>query len=289
MRSITKLSILCLTAGVVSACKPDEIIRTEDIPTAGVRFINAVPDTMALDFRFVDLVESNAHFRIAFRNNVVTTGGVPASTQIQYKGARAGARQFRIFLNDTLQSVASTVVKDSTLNLVAGTNYTVILWGYANPGGPNRPAGAPAMRLTVIEETVADPGANVALRVLNATPTAIDVRTYPASGTAPAAATFANVAPLTASTYVTTAPAQTRYNVQPAGGGAALFADPLALIGAAATVDIEAAPGTTVAGSAVTLIVFPRSVAGSRAPNVTTPSGSFMWDRRPPRTCSPLC
>jgi hypothetical protein len=239
MRSITRLSILCLAAGVVSACKPDEVIKTEDIPTAGVRFINAVPDTMAVDFRFVDLVESNAHFRIAFRNNVVTTGGVPASTQIQFKNARAGARHYRIFLNDTLQSVASTVVKDTTVNLTAGSNYTIVLWGYANPAGPNRPAGAPAMRMNVFEETVTAPGANVALRVMNASPTAVDVRTYTNGGAVPAGATFANVAPLSVSSYVTTAPAQIRYNVQPAGGGAVLFADPLALIGAAATVDLK--------------------------------------------------
>ena len=74
MRRILKLSMFCLVAGAVSACKPDEVITTENIPTAGVRFIHAVPDTMNLDFRFIDLVESNAHFRIPFRNNVVTHG-----------------------------------------------------------------------------------------------------------------------------------------------------------------------------------------------------------------------
>jgi hypothetical protein len=110
MRRIFKTSVICLAAGVVIACRPDEVIQTENIPTAGVRFINAVPDTMPLDFRFVDLVESNAHFRIAFRNAPVTSGtgaaAVTASTQVQYKNARAGSRQYRIFLNDTIQSVA---------------------------------------------------------------------------------------------------------------------------------------------------------------------------------------
>jgi hypothetical protein len=32
--------------------------------------------------------------------------------------------------------------------------------------------------------------------------------------------------------------------------------------------------------------VFPRSVAGSKAANFTTPGSSFMWDRRPPGTCT---
>jgi len=70
--------------------------------------------------------------------------------------------------------------------------------------------------------------------------------------------------------------------------------DPTALVGAAAfssagplgKIDTEALPGTSVAGSAVTLIVFPRSTAGSKAPQTApfaVPAGSFMWDRRPPR------
>ena len=62
MRRSYKLSVLCLVLGAASACStPDKIVATEDIPTAGVRFINAVPDTNAMDFRFVDIVESNAH------------------------------------------------------------------------------------------------------------------------------------------------------------------------------------------------------------------------------------
>ena len=33
-----------------------------------------------------------------------------------------------------------------------------------------------------------------------------------------------------------------------------------------------------------------RAVAGSRAVQTfTTPGHTFMWDRRPPRTCSPVC
>ena len=292
MRSMLRVSLLCLAVSI-GACKPDEVISTENIPTAGVRFINAVPDTGAafgLDFRFVDLAESNAQFRIPFRNQpgsaTVSGDTVFASTQLQYKPARAGARHFRIFLSDTLQSVASTVLKDSTINIEAGKNYTVMLWGYA------RSTGADKMRVSVWEEAVPDPAANVALRVINATNAAIDVRQYLKTATLPANPTWANVAPFTASTYVTTAPGQIKYNVQPASGGTALFTDVLALVGTAATVDVEALPGTTIAGSAITAIVFPRSVAGSKAPQggrFNAPLASFMWDRRPTRSCSALC
>ena len=274
MRRFFPLSMLCLAVGAASACStPDQIVATEDIPTAGVRFINAVPDTNAMDFRFVDIVESNAHYKIGFRNGPSTVGGVTGSAQIEYKNARAGQRHFRIFLDDTDPLVASFVLKDTTVTLEAGKLYTALMWGTARTGG---------MKLLFYEETIPDPGAQVGLRVLNTTASAVDVRTYPATGTLPATATWSSVAGYSRSSFVTAAPAQIKFNAQPAGGGTAIF-DALALIGAPATVDIDALPGTTVAGSAVSAIIWPASVAGSKAASFTTPGVSFMWDKRPPR------
>ena len=292
MRRIFQLSTLCLAAGVASACKPEETITTPTAPTAGVRFINAVPDTGAafgLDFRFIDIVENSDQFRITFRNNPQTSGGVTASAAIQYKAAKAGSRHFRIFLDDTLQAVASTILKDSTITLEANHNYSVLLWGNA------RSSGSDKMRLTVIDETVADPGQQVALRVINATNAAIDVSQYASSGSVPASPTWANVGAYSVSSYVTAPPNQIKFNVRPAGSASTLFADALALIGqpvgtqtagCVVGVDCDVTPGTTVPGSAVTLIVFPASVAGSKAASFSTPGNSFMWDRRPPRSCT---
>lgn len=281
MRRLVRAYPLVLAAVVVGACSgTDTVIKTENIPTAGVRFINAVPDSAGaygLDMRFVDIVESNAQFRIAFRNNPVTAGGVTASSQTQFKNARAGSRHFVIFLDDTLQAIASTKLKDTTVTFEAGKNYTAILWGAARAG---------AMKLRVFEDNPADPGANVALRVINAGDVAIEVRQYPQGGTAPATATWASVAPLAVSTFVNAAPGNIMYNVRTAGTATNLFADLLALQGAPKAADLEANPGTTVAGSAVTLVVFPRSTAGARTPQTAAfmvPSGSFMWDRRPAR------
>jgi hypothetical protein len=303
MRRIYQLSIACLATGVVSACKsPEQVIQTGSLPTAGVRFINAVPDTgggNGMDFRFEDIniVENSAQPAITFRNNAITAAGWTGSNQIQFKAARAGTRHFKIFLDDTLQSVASTVMNtptlaidpisasimpnDTTLIIEANKNYTVILWGNAR-------GGASAMRITAFEDDPVDPAANVALRVINATSTAITASAFLTSAGAPGTPTWPTVAPFSVSSFVAGPPGLYSYTVT---GGTTVSGS--AMPGAPATTDIPSLPGTTVAGSAVTGIVFPRSVAGSTAPQAaafTTPILSFMWDRRPPRGCDPkLC
>lgn len=273
MRRILQFTALCLTVAAVNACRPEEVIQTEDIPTAGVRFIHAVPDTGAMDMRAVDIVENSTFYNVTFRS----------TTLMFYKNARAGSRHFRIFRSDTLSAVASIVVVDTTVTLEAGHRYTFILWGFARPGS------TPPMKLDIIDDNPADPGAQVALRIVNAAAGlgALDGKQYPATGTAPATPTWGNVAALSASAYVSAATGSIRYNVTPAGGGTALFTDATALAGVAATIDIDAIPGTTVAGSAVSGFVFPRAVVGSQAAptatSFTTPGIIFLWDRRPPR------
>jgi Domain of unknown function (DUF4397) len=299
MRRISQLSVLCLAASVASACYPDQVVNTENIPTAGVRFINAVPDSagaFGFDLRFVDIVESNAQFRITFRNSPSqtvasnTTDTLVVGTTIQYKAARAGSRHMRIFLSDTLQNIASTVVFDSTANLVADHNYTVMIWG----NGRSPKGAADAMHVTILDEAPADPAANVGLRIINATSSAIDARAYARGSAVPSTPTWANVAAFSASAWVTQPPGTIDYNIRAAGGSTAMFADRQALPGTAAfssagaggKIDIDASPGTTVAGSATTMIVFPASVAGARTPQTNPfkiPNVVTMWDRRPPR------
>jgi hypothetical protein len=269
MRPIFKLSMFCLAVGIGTGCKPEEIIVTEDIPTAGVRFIHAVPDTGTMDFRPVDIVENTHFYSVTFRGTAL----------LYYKNARAGQRNFRIFMTGDNAAVASTVVQDINVTLEAGKRYTFILWGYARPGS------SPGMQLSIMTDDPADPGSQVALRLVNAAAGlgAIDGRQYATGDAVPGTPTWSSVPELSASAYVTTAPGPIKYNVTLAGGATALFTDATALAGVAATVDLDAAPGTTVAGSAVSGFVFPRSVAGSSAANFTTPGILFVWDRRPPR------
>jgi hypothetical protein len=296
MRRFLLQSVLSAGAALaVTACKPDQVITTPEIPTAGIRFINAIPDSagaFGLDFRFVDLVENSSAFRVPFRNNIVTSSGIPASTEIQFRPAQAGSRRVAIFLNDSLQTLASTKLRDTTITLTAGKLYTAILWGNAR-------GGATPMQLRIIEENVADPGTNVAVRVINTTADPVDVRHYLSTATAPDAPTWAAVPGRSVSSYVTMPPTtgtvRYRFNIRSAGGSSNLVAtDPTGLNGAqafstagsAGKLDIPPIPGLSVAGSAVSLIIFPRSTAGApRVPQTTAfqvPAASFAWDRRPP-------
>ena len=287
MQRFFRLTFVTLaTCVAASACSSDAITLVPVTPTAGVRFINAVPDSSGaygMDFRFVDIVENSTAFRVGFRMNPITGSGITGSTQIQYRAAAAGTRHFAIFLDDSISAITSTKLKDSTVTLVDGKNYTFILWGAARAG---------QMKLTVIDEsTIPDPGAKVALRVINTTNTPIDVRTFTTGGTVPATPTWSNVGGLSVSSFVTADTGAISYNVRLAGSSTNLFSDMQALpgtpafstAGPAGKLDIEAVPGTRVSGSAVSLIVFPASVAGSRTPTFATPGGSFIWDRRPPR------
>ena len=272
MRRNFVILVLCLAAGVVTACTPEMVVETPAIPTAGVRFINAVPDMDMVDFRFVDIVESNAHWNQEFRNNPSVSGGVTASADVQYKAARAGERHFRIFM-----SGSSTLLKDTVVTLEAGTNYTVILWGYSNPSGPNRPAGAQAMRVDVIGESVDVPDNQVALRVINASSEAIDASYYPDGDDAPGSVLALNVAPMTFSSHVNTTPGEIRYNLRPAGNPSLALGDGLALVGTAAITGppgpFDARPGTTVGGSAVTAIFFDEPVPGTPTEDLATSTG----------------
>lgn len=270
MRRILQRSVLGLAAAVVTACTPETVIETENIPTAGLRFIHAVPDTGAVDFRPVDIVENSTFYGVTFRS----------TAQLQYKNARAGDRQFRIFQSGTTPEVASKVLWEGTLKLEAGKRYTAILWGFARSGS------SPAMQLRLLEDNPADPGTSITFRTVNAAVGigGIDVRVYLSSGSAPAAATWSSVAPLVATNYVTSPVGATTINVAPSGGGAALFTTACSQTGLAATVDVEAIPGTNVAGSGLSAFIMPRAVAGSQATQTfTTPGLICVWDRRPQR------
>jgi len=102
------------------------------IPTAGLRYFDAVMDTTFMDFRVVDIVT----FAPNAARAVFRSGGDPSGTSNgflspPYLPVQTGAHDIRVFLDSTDLTTASTVMFDTTVTFVQGHNYTFILYGSA--------------------------------------------------------------------------------------------------------------------------------------------------------------
>ena len=258
-------------------CKRDDgPFFAPQVPLAYTRFINAIPDTGSVDFRFVDVLEySPFAIQLAYR------GFTP------YQGTAPGARHLKVFTNpggtNTSPSQVSGVVLDETPTFEANKYYTIVAVGYA------RTTGTPRVKLQVYEDPIPDPGSQVAFRVVNlATGLAsLDVSlTTNSTDAIPATPNVAdNLAYLAASAYLTRATGNAWFRVQESTAAAEIVTGN----GRQAPVGVAGDPlnnlttigGSGQAGSVVTAWVFPRSVAGSTAPSVTTPSIIFTVDKHP--------
>ncbi len=278
MRTLHNLALASLLAGGVAACDNGyDPMPVETVPLAGVRFVNAVPDTMAFDYRFVDFLTNAGFFDAAFR-----------ASQAVYAPVETGTHTFKVFLSSTDVTVASQYVNETTHNFVEGGRYTVIHTGYMRSGG------SPAAAVTVVEDNAATPGAGkVALRALNLAGNlaALDVfvGTTTGSGLPAATATWTNLAYNTFTPYVDFDTTGLRVAATATGTATPLLvANTAAPAGAAAIsspLPQSAIAGVRIAGSAMTIVILPRSVAGSMAPQTsayTVPAFAFLTDRRPP-------
>lgn len=264
------LRLLPLAAvALVAACDEDGGVTTANRPPlAFIRYVNAVPDTGALDFRFIDEIEySPNYYNMTFR-----TVGV-------YQGAAAGTRPVRVFANSSTIGVTSVPIVDTTLTLVAGTYYTILHAGNTRAAG----GAATADRLILIDDTRPTQDAGIHTSTVNASTAAVDVSISAATGDA-WATTVAGVAYGTRTVYGARAVGAMAVRVAPAGTGVAnaTLASPT---GAAGTVAVDPVGGNNVAGTQFSAFYFPASVAGSPAPaGFTTPGIVIMVDRQPPRT-----
>jgi hypothetical protein len=279
MRNLPSLLLASVLAGGVAACDTgSDAMPVETVPLAGVRFVNAVPDTMALDYRFVDQLSNAGLFDAAFRAN-----------QAQYQPVEAGSHTFKVFLSSTDAAITSTFVNETTFNFAEGGRYTVLHSGYMRSGS------TPAATVTVVEDDAPTPAAGkVTLRVLNLAGDLggvdVFVGTTSTAGQPPAAtATWTNVAFGTFSPYVELDTAGLRVAATASGTTTPLLvANTAAPAGAEAQttpVPVSAITGVRIAGSVITVVVLPRSVAGSMAPQTTafqSPAFAFLNDRRPP-------
>jgi uncharacterized protein DUF4397 len=259
--------LLPVAAIALAACSGDSTSKfVAPDPHAAIRWVNAVPDTMPMDYRFVDIVTNASAASIAYRG---TSGS--------YVQLPPGSHRIRVFLAGTTTagngpSIVTTVVLDTTLTFVVNHYYTILHEGYM------KASASPKHKLVLLDDVFPSPPAgSVAFRGINAHPVAIDIYGTVASATGGAVTgtpLFANLAAGAASAYVaaTTAPASPaaatyRITSTPAGSSTPILADALAPVGAA-KIDSSATSaafnpvaGTKQDGSVLTFIATPPAVA----------------------------
>jgi hypothetical protein len=274
---LTRFALLLAGAMAVGACDEagTDPILAPDLPMAYTRFINGVADTGATDWSFID--------RIDYSPKMV---GMTFRSFSPYQQTFPGSRQIRIFPSSTDIAVTQQHLIDATITLEAGKYYTLIHTGYARAGS------TPADQLIVMEDphpaTVAATnfatrfvhlgtglGAQDAFAVATATTTIV--------GATPM---FTNIAYLAASTYNSAVPTGPLAFRAANTGTTTVTASALMPAGAAAdaTNNLTAIAGTSQGGSVFTGYLFPRSVAGSSAPQTTafqSPAIIYLYDRHP--------
>ncbi len=271
---VKQLGLALVGALAFTACAKDEgPFFAPEVPLAYTRFINAIPDTVSVDFRFIDFLEYSPYaIQLAFR------GFTP------YQATAPGSRHLRVFTDPggspSLGDV-TRILADEQLTFEANKYYTIVVVGFSRAGQ------TPALRLQVYEDPIPDAGSNVAFRVvhLGSGLQSVNVGITAAGTDAIPTPTFSNVAYLAATAYQTRATGTAWFRVQETSsateivtgngrqGPAGAAGDPLN--------QLTTIGGFGQAGSVVTAWLFPRSVAGSRAPNVTAPSVIFTVDKHP--------
>jgi hypothetical protein len=272
---VKRIGLALVGALLAVGCNEDDgPFFAPQVPLAFTRFINAIPDTGSVDFRYVDLLEySPFGLQLTFR------GFTP------YQGTAPGARHLKVFTNPGGTSTnipdVTGVLLDETPTFEANKYYTLVAVGYSRTGT------TPGIKLQVYEDPIPDPGSNVAFRVVNLATglSSLNVGVTATSAEAIPTPTFSDVAYLAASAYVTRATGPAWFRVQETTSATEIVSgngrqappgaagDPLN--------NLTTIGGSSQAGSVVTAWVFPRSVSGSKAPNVTTPSIIFTVDKHP--------
>ena len=265
MKSL-RSSLVCALALASFGCHPDAVTNVPVTPTAAIHFVNAVPDTMQLDFRVVDMISNSGLFDADFR-----------IYDMFYKGIESGSREIKIFLSSTDPSITSQFITDTSYNFTQDQNYTFIHAGFSRTGQ------TPARAIWIIQDAPPTPGAaQIAVRFINAGAGlgAVDVRMVrKGSDTLPDAPSFGNVAYGAVATYtlaqhdsftVAANGAVTYYDtlrvsVTTAGSPKtpALFSAVLMPLGVPGTPTVNPIAGAAIEGSVMTAILVPPSVAGA--------------------------
>jgi hypothetical protein len=259
---LSRLSLLPMALMALAACTHDDGVSVNARPPlGGVRFINAVPDGGPVDIRMVDQVEWSAN---SVMDNTACCG-LPFRGGTIHWATEAKARHIRVFPTDSSLAVTTTILHDTTITIEANKNVTLMLVG-------SRAAGGTVSFVKIDDNPAAVPTNKVAVRLVSASapgqvPAAADayIVTDTTAAGLPATATYSGVAPLTAAPYVTRDTGVFAFRATAAGSTTPFWAK-TAPAGAPADGLTGVTAGYRGAGSAFSAYLFPRSVAGTGAP-----------------------
>ena len=254
----------CLLAGSAVGCNESGAGGvTLPGPLAGLRYVNAVSDTGGLDIRVIDIVgDAPATFGATFR-----TGGSPTGAGLQtsppYQAVEAGTRQIRVFNSSSDPVIAQHVLLDTTFTFQENRNYTFALRGFARTGQ------TPTLEAAIQADQPTAPGAGqIAVRTWHLAPGLAPSATTPLDAwiVARGPAALAGAPTIVGQSYADTSNyvnvATGTYRVAFTATGTT---QPI-LFQANMPVGGSGVPGTSVGGTAITVLVVPRTVPGSQAP-----------------------
>lgn len=274
---VSRLLVLFGAAVALGACHSDGVTNLNTPPLAGVRYINAVPDTFDFDIHPVDQVEWSATAqRLRFRDGTA------------YQPMQADKpRHIRVFTqpgsdNTVTPSpdVVSQIIVDTTVTFDPGSNYTMLVTGSARAG---------TVKFVILTDAPAADEGHIQLRALNANGGGpIDMYvTQTNADPLPASPTFGGVAADAATAY---APPQDTSAVYAQAFAAGTTTPALAAGSGPTTTFISGArpaAGVNSPGSAFSIVYFPASVAGSFAKQFANPGVVYFVDRNPGETQGP--
>ena len=256
------LPLLIATGGIVACSGSNESTLVTPDPAAAVRWINAVSDTMPMDYRFTDVASNASQDNLAYKAISGNWRRVPNGTRhmtvFQTGEVTAGGSQANA------PSVVSKVLLDTTAALSDKHLYSIFHVGYL------KASATPKAKFVIIDDILPSPAAGtVGLRVFNANPTtAVDVYAVPGtavSGTVSGTPIATNVAFGTATAWLplptTTAPAVYVIKIT-ATGSTTVIAEGLAPAGIpgraamGSSAAIDAVAGSQTGASALTAVYF---------------------------------
>jgi hypothetical protein len=273
----SRLHLLPLLMIALAGCHNDGVSVNARPPLGGVRFVNAVPDGGPVDIRMIDQVEWSASSVAGSANY-----GLPFRVGTIHWATEAKPRRIRVFPTDSSLAVTTQILHDTTITIEANKNVTLMLVG-------SRAAGGKVSFVLIDDNPGAVPATQVATRLVNAssvgqTPSnATGYINTSATAPLPATATFPTVAPRSASPYILRNTGAFAFQATPAGDNTTVWAA-AAPAGAVADGLIGALAGATAGGSAFSAYLFPRSVAGTGAPQTaafTAPAIVYFVDLVP--------